>query len=350
MDDFEYELPHELIAQQPTKKRDLARLMVIDRATGTVEDRLFSDIVEYLTPQDVMVINESKVIPARIFGRKKTGGKVEILLAEELQKFTWKVLSKPGLKKGQKIFFDETLSSEALDSNNDDGTVTLRFHYVDNFWEKLDSLGRMPIPPYIESPLSEERLKKEYQTVYATYPGSVAAPTAGLHFTEDLLKRLKDKGVSIIPVRLNVGMGTFAPLQEKNILEKKLHTEKYFIDPISTDLLNSAISTGKRIIAMGTTTIRTLESAYDGKKFVAGENSTDIFIMPPYQFKTVSGLVTNFHLPKSSLLMLVTAFLSEPNNTVKFTSFKSSWMKKIYMRAIEKRYRFFSFGDAMLIL
>jgi S-adenosylmethionine:tRNA ribosyltransferase-isomerase len=313
IEDFDYQLPRELIAQEPLLKRDECRLLVVDK--GQIEHKHFYDLEEMLTSNDVLVVNRSKVIPARILGKKKTGGKAEVFLLKKIKTGRWEVLTK-NLKVGEVMVV----------ANEEIRIVAKGMAEFDFDEEKLFEFGRTPLPPYIKS---SGEWRNEYQTVYAREKGSVAAPTAGLHFTPNLLIELKDKGVIIEEVVLHVGLGTFGQIDEKNILEKRLHEEKLIIDKDTWNRLGQYKKEGKRIIAVGTTALRALESGPNKKK-------TSIFIYPPYKFKMVDSLITNFHLPKSSLLMLVAALMGE------------KW-REVYLRAIDQKYRFFSFGDAMWI-
>lgn len=325
--------------------------MVIDRKTEKIENKHFYDIINYLTPNDVLVLNKTKVFPARIFLQKVTGGKVEILFLDEIKPGIWKALTHPGLKIGTNLAFKKHLFEVV---GQDGMTAVIDTHLVkDKLMDLLRVYGHTPIPPYIKSEDSESSLRKEYQTVYADSVGSVAAPTAGFHFTKELLNKLKDKGVQIEYVTLHVGMGTFAPVKAEDIEDHPMHFEEYFIDEKTAQRLNEAKDEGKRIISVGTTSARTLESVandsgqIDMKKL---HGSTNIFIYPGYKFKFVDSLITNFHLPKSTLIALVSALVSFPNTDKKFKDFKSGLMGKAYKKAIEEKYRFYSFGDASLIL
>ena len=338
--DFFYELPEELIAQVPSKERDMSRLMTVDRRTGETGDHIFHDIVDMLSPGDILVINDSKVIPARLHGIKnETGAVMEMLMLRQRGDDIWEVLIHPGrrAKTGTVISFgDGILSAEVLETV-EGGNRLVKLNYDksggENIFSVLDRIGEMPLPPYITSRESDP---SRYQTVYAEHEGSAAAPTAGLHFTKELLGRIKDKGVDIVPVVLHVGLGTFRPVKEELVSEHIMHTEHVEISPESADMINSR--TG-RVIAVGTTSCRVLESAADESGKVSPICAeTGIFIYPGYKFKIVEGLITNFHLPESTLLMLVSAFSSR------------EIMMNAYKKAIEQRYRFFSFGDAMFIV
>ena len=305
--DFDYELPEELIAQTPIKKRDASRLMVLDRDKKTIDHKVFSDVIDYLEEGDCLVINDTKVIPARLYGKKETGASVEFLLLKQLEGDIWESIVRPGnkLKSGSKVYFgDGLLKAEVLDIL-DGGTRKVNFTYDGIFNEILDKLGLMPLPPYIHEELKE---KNRYQTIYAKNDGSAAAPTAGLHFTKELIKQLEDKGVSIAKVTLHVGIGTFRPVKEENVEEHEMHTEHFYIKEDDVKKINKAKEKGKKVFAVGTTSCRTLESVSDENGFVhACEADTSIYIYPGYKFKCIDGLITNFHLPKSTLLMLVSA-------------------------------------------
>ena len=341
INDFDYNLPEELIAQYPADKRDESRLLVIDRNTGDVSHKHFYNIIEYLNPGDCLVMNNSKVLPARLFGVKEgTGAKVEFLLIRRLEGDRWETMVRPGkrLHVGDRVSFGEGLMIAEILEHGEGGTRIVQFEYQGVFLELLDQIGKIPLPPYIERESGAED-KDRYQTVYCKEEGSVAAPTAGLHFTEELLKRAEEKGVKLAYVTLHVGIGTFRPVKCDNIEEHKMHFEEYHIDEENAKIINETKKNGGRIISVGTTSTRTLESAAeeDGT-VVPGQGSTGIFIYPGYRFKVVDCLITNFHLPKSTLLMLVSALY----NREKIIS--------VYQEAVEKQYRFFSYGDAMFIL
>jgi len=342
INDFDYYLPTELIAQHPTDKRDESRLLIVDRKTGTVKHRHFFNILDYLNPGDCLVMNNSKVIPARLFGvKEKTGAKVEFLLIKRKEGDLWETMVRPGKKlhPGDIVSFSEdgSLKAEVLDYS-DDGTRIVRFDYQGVFLELLDKIGKIPLPPYIERASNEED-KERYQTVYCKEEGSVAAPTAGLHFTEELITKAQEKGVRIAYVTLHVGIGTFRPVKCEIVEEHKMHFEEYEIDEINAKIINETKEAGGRIISVGTTSTRTVESAASENGMVAaGHGNTDIFIYPGYRFKVIDCLITNFHLPKSTLLMLVSAM------------YNREAMLNVYQEAVEQRYRFFSYGDAMLIL
>lgn len=381
VEDFNYELPEELIAQFPAKKRDESRLMVIHRDTGEIEHRSFYDVVDYLKSGDCLVLNNSKVLPARIFGKKKgTGAAIEFLIVRRIEGDKWITMVRPGrrVKPGDTIIFSQDVccdgdpqdnsnvcnNSDPQDNSNtccdtdfpsggkfeaevldygEDGTRIVEFHYDGIFMERLEELGNMPLPPYIEREnVLEDR--DRYQTVYCNPVGSVAAPTAGLHFTEELLEKAKEKGVEIVFVTLHVGIGTFRPVKVDDVEDHHMHFEEYVIDKESAEKINRAKRENRRVISVGTTSTRTLESAavYDEKEKMwqleSGEKSTGIFIYPGYEFKIIDSQITNFHLPKSTLLMLVSAFYDREK------------MIEAYEEAIKEKYRFFSYGDAMLIL
>ena len=337
--DFDYVLPEELIAQDPLEDRSGSRLMVLDKKTGEVEHRVFKDILEFLKPGDCLVLNNTKVIPARLFGVKEgTMAKIEILLLKRRENDIWETLVKPGKKAnpGTKIIFGEgLLVGEVLDIV-EEGNRLIKFHYEGIFEEILDQLGQMPLPPYITHELKD---RNRYQTVYAKYDGSAAAPTAGLHFTEELLEQVKAMGIRIAEVTLHVGLGTFRPVKVENVLEHHMHSEFYMVSKEAADIINSTKANGGRVISVGTTSTRTLESAAaeDGTlKETSGW--TEIFIYPGYKFKVIDGLITNFHLPQSTLVMLVSALAGREH------------VLSAYEKAVEERYRFFSFGDAMMII
>lgn len=335
---FDFYLPEELIAQSPSDKRDHSRLLVIDRFNKTYEDKHFYNILDYLTSNDVLVINNTKVLPARLLGIKQiTGAKCELLLLKDLGHDIWECLVKPAksIKVGTKINFGEGKLIGECVQILPEGIRYIKFSYKGIFLEVLDELGKMPLPPYIKKQLDEN---EKYQTVYAKNIGSAAAPTAGFHFTEELLKKIKEKGIDIIEVTLHIGLGTFRPVKVNDTSEHVMHSEEYILDEISALKLNEAKKNNKRIIAVGTTSVRTLESNY-GKygTFKPTKESTNIFIQPGYEFKAVDALITNFHLPKSTLIMLVSAFMDR-----EFTL-------EVYKHAVEEKYRFFSFGDSMFI-
>lgn len=336
--DYDYDLPEELIAQDPLEDRSSSRLMVLDRQTGDVEHRHFTDILEYLHPGDCLVINNTKVIPARLFGVKEdTQAKIEVLLLKRKENDIWETLVKPGkkAKPGTKLVFgDGLLTAEVVDVV-EEGNRLIQFHYDGIFEEILDQLGQMPLPPYITHQLKD---KNRYQTVYAKYDGSAAAPTAGLHFTKELLQKVKDMGVDIAEVTLHVGLGTFRPVKVENVLDHHMHSEFYMVSQEASDKINRAKESGHRVIAVGTTSTRTLEAAADENgRLYETSGWTEIFIYPGYQFKVIDALITNFHLPQSTLVMLVSALAGREH------------VLHAYETAVKEKYRFFSFGDAMLI-
>lgn len=333
--DFDYELPQELIAQHPMEPRDHSRLLVVDKHTGEIQHKHFYDLVDYLRPGDVLVFNDTRVIPARLHGTKDTGAHVEVFLLTRRDATDWEVLVRPGkkLQVGAKINFSDELSCEVIEHTDFGGRV-VRFKYEGIFEEILDRLGETPLPPYITAPLED---KERYQTVYNRERGSAAAPTAGLHFTKELLAKIKELGCEEVFVTLHVGLGTFRPVSEANIEDHKMHKEFYTVSQEAADAINKARAEGRRIIAVGTTAVRTLESAGADGTLKAGGNWTNIFIYPGYKFRFVDELVTNFHLPQSTLLMLVSTLATR------------DIMLATYKKAVEERYRFFSFGDAMFI-
>lgn len=336
--DFDYELPQELIAQDPLEQRDSSRLLILDKKTGERTHRIFHDIIDYLHEGDCLVINNTKVIPARLIGeREGTGGKVEVLLLKRKTDNVWETLVKPGKKArpGMRLSFGGGLLHAEVQEVVDEGNRLIRFEYEGIFEEILDQLGQMPLPPYITHQLKD---KNRYQTVYAKYEGSAAAPTAGLHFTEELLQQIQEKGVKIARVTLHVGLGTFRPVKVDDVTQHHMHTEFYHVSQEAADIINETKKQGGRVICVGTTSCRTIESAADGQGMVqATEGDTDIFIYPGYQFKVLDCLITNFHLPESTLLMLVSALAGKEN------------IMAAYKEAVEMKYRFFSFGDAMFI-
>ena len=336
--DFDYELPEELIAQDPLEDRSASRLMVLDRETGEIQHRIFKDITEYLRPGDCLVINDTKVIPARLFGVKKdTGAKIEILLLKRGENDIWETLVRPGkkAKPGTVIEFGEGLLTGTVVDTVDDGNRLIQFYYKGIFEEILDQLGQMPLPPYITHQLKD---KNRYQTVYARHEGSAAAPTAGLHFTQELLDEIEGMGVKIAHVTLHVGLGTFRPVKVENVQDHHMHSEFYIVEESEAKKVNDTKTAGGRVICVGTTSCRTVESASteDGV-LKAGTGWTEIFIYPGYRFKVLDALITNFHLPQSTLVMLVSALAGREH------------ILDAYREAVKERYRFFSFGDAMFI-
>lgn len=336
--DFDYELPQELIAQVPIKDRSASRLMVLNRENKTIEDKIFKDILDYLKPGDCLVRNNTKVIPARLYGiKEETGVHIEFLLLKRIEGDIWEVMVHPGrrLKIGTKVIFRNGLLKAEILEMMEGGNRKVKFEYEGIFNEILDQIGLMPLPPYIKEKLDD---KSRYQTVYAKYEGSAAAPTAGLHFTEELLEKIKEKGVEIANVTLHVGIGTFRPVKVENIEEHDMHSEHYYIKHEDVEKINNTKKNGGRIIAVGTTSCRVLESVADEKGLVKEtEGDTSIFIYPGYKFKCIDCLITNFHLPESTLIMLVSALAGK------------DYIMKAYKHAVEEKYRFFSFGDAMFI-
>lgn len=339
LEDFDYDLPHELIAQTPIKKRDSSRLLELDRQTGEMQDKHFYDIIDQLNPGDAVVMNDSRVMPARLYGVKpETGGHAEVLLLHNTEGDEWETLMKPAkrAKVGTVISFGDGKLTATVTAEKEDGIRMIEFHYDGIFMEILESLGETPLPPYIKEKLDDP---DRYQTVYAKENGSAAAPTAGLHWTKELLQKVQDKGIKLVYLTLHVGLGTFRPVEEDNIDDHKMHSEFYRLDEDAAKTLNEVRQNGGRIIATGTTSIRTLEtigSKFDGE-IKPDSGWTDIFIKPGYQWKVVDAFITNFHLPKSTLVMLVAAFTGR------------DMILKAYQHAIDEKYRFFSFGDAMFI-
>ena len=334
--EFDFELPEELIAQHAIEPRDHSKLLVLNKNKRTREHKKFFNIIDFLKKDDILVINRTKVIPARLFGKKETGSVMECFLLKRYDLYTWEVLLKPAkkLKLGQKIIFSNELSAELVEIK-EDGNRVLKFEFEGRFEEILDRLGEMPLPPYIAKKLED---KNRYQTVYAKEGESVAAPTAGLHFTEELLEKIREKGVTIAEVFLDVGLGTFRPVQVENILEHNMHSESYRVPKETADIINKAKKNNQRIIAVGTTSVRTLESVVNEDGIVeAKEGDTSIFIYGDYKFKVVDGIITNFHLPKSTLIMLISAFGGK------------EFVFESYEEAIKEKYRFYSFGDSMFI-
>ena len=336
--DFYFDLPEELIAQVPILDRSSSKLMVLDKETGEIEHKTFKNVIDYLNPGDCLVLNNTRVIPARLIGEKvDTGGKIEFLLLKRTEEDTWQALVKPGkrAKIGTKFSFGNGKLIGEVVGLAEEGSRIIKFHYEGIFEEVLDELGNMPLPPYITERLEE---RERYQTVYSKHNGSAAAPTAGLHFTEELLQQIKDKGVDIAFVTLHVGLGTFRPVKEKNIEDHHMHTEHYYIKSEDAEKINSTKLAGNRVIAVGTTSCRTIETVADKNGLVREcEGDTGIYIYPGYKFKCLDGLITNFHLPESTLLMLVSALAGREN------------VLNAYNEAVKEKYKFFSFGDAMFI-
>lgn len=336
--DFNYELPLHLIAQHPYDKRDEARLMVLDKTNQTIEHKVFKDVIDYLNPGDCLVINNTKVIPARLYGKKDTGANVEFLLLKRIEGDFWEAMVRPGskLKAGAKVLFGDGLLKATVLEVLENGNRKVEFEYTGIFNEILDQIGLMPLPPYITEATKEDNSK--YQTVYAKYDGSAAAPTAGLHFTEDLLQKIKEKGVEVANVTLHVGIGTFRPVKVENVEEHEMHSEHYYIKQEDVDKINNAKKNGKRVIACGTTSCRVLESVADENGMMREvEGDTSIFIYPGYNFKCIDSLITNFHLPESTLIMLVSTLAGK------------DFIMNAYNEAVKEEYKFFSFGDAMII-
>ena len=336
--DFYYDLPEELIAQTPLQQRDASRLMVLSRATGEISHKHFYDIIDYLNPGDCLVLNDSRVLPARLLGHRPTGGAVEVLLLRDLGDKKWECLCKPGkkMREGDAVSFGDGELTATVRQVCEDGNRIVEFHYEGIFLEVLERLGKMPLPPYIKAELPDQ---ERYQTVYSREVGSAAAPTAGLHFTQELLEKIREKGIKTAFVTLHVGLGTFRPVKTEEVLEHHMHSELCMMNEETAKILNETKAAGGRVICVGTTSCRTLESLVgeDGT-FSAKSKWTDIFIYPGYEFKAMDALITNFHLPESTLVMLVSAFAGREA------------VLNAYQKAVEERYRFFSFGDAMLIV
>ena len=335
--DFYYDLPKELIAQTPAEPRDSSRLLVYHRDTKTIDHRIFHDITDYLKKGDVLVLNRTRVLPARLYAHTEHGGAVEVLLLKRLQLDEWEVLVRPGRKcrPGAKLYFSDELSLEVL-SVTETGERIVRFFYEGTFEDVLSRVGNMPLPPYIHEKLKDP---ERYQTVYSRETGSAAAPTAGLHFTPELLEKIKGMGVEIVEVLLHVGLGTFRPVKEENVLDHKMHSEYYEVSEEAASRINAAKKEGRRVIAVGTTSVRTLETVADEQGMLHPcKGDTSIFLYPPYQMKCVDALITNFHLPESTLIMLVSCLCSREE------------ILSVYKTAVDEKYRFFSFGDAMMIL
>ena len=335
--EFNYDLPEELIAQHPYDKRDEARLMVLDRENKTIENKIFKDVIDYLNPGDCLVINNTKVIPARLYGKKETGANVEFLLLNRIENDTWEAMVRPGRKllPGTKVIFGDGLLKATVQEILDGGNRKVEFEYDGIFNEILDEIGMMPLPPYIHESLED---KDKYQTVYAKYEGSAAAPTAGLHFTPELLDKIKEKGIEIANVTLHVGIGTFRPVKEENIEDHDMHSEHYYKKKEDAEKINKSKRNGNKVVAVGTTSCRVLESIANNEGYVEEtEGDTSIFIYPGYKFKCIDALITNFHLPESTLIMLVSALAGK------------DFILEAYNKAVSEKYKFFSFGDAMII-
>ena len=336
--DFNYELPESLIAQHPYDKRDEARLMVLDKTNENIEHKVFKDVIDYLNPGDCLVINNTKVIPARLYGKKDTGANVEFLLLKRIEGDIWESIVRPGskLKTGAKVIFGDGLLKATILEVLENGNRKVEFEYNGIFNEILDQIGLMPLPPYITEATREDNEK--YQTVYAKHDGSAAAPTAGLHFTEELLQKIKEKGIEVANVTLHVGIGTFRPVKVENVEEHEMHSEHYYIKKEDAEKINRAKQNGNRVIAVGTTSCRVLESVADDNGIVKEvEGDTSIFIYPGYKFKCIDSLITNFHLPESTLIMLVSSLAGK------------DFIMRAYEEAVNEKYKFFSFGDAMII-
>lgn len=335
--EFDFDLPEELIAQHAVNPRDHSKLLVLNKEKKEIEHKRFYNIIDYLKKDDVLVINRTKVIPARLYGRKDTGTVLECFLLKRYDLYTWEVLLKPAkrLKIGQKVVFSENLLEAELIEIKEDGNRVLKFNYKGNFEEILDKLGEMPLPPYITEKLED---RNRYQTVYAKEGESVAAPTAGLHFTKELIERIREKGVIIAEVFLDVGLGTFRPVQTENVNDHIMHSEKYWVPKETAEIVNNAKRNGNRVIAVGTTSVRTLESSVNEKdELIENTSETSIFIYGNYKFKIVDAIITNFHLPKSTLIMLISAFGGK------------DFVFGAYKEAVKEKYRFYSFGDSMFI-
>lgn len=335
--EFDFDLPEELIAQHAVNPRDHSKLLVLNKEKKEIEHKRFYNIIDYLKKDDVLVINRTKVIPARLYGRKDTGTVLECFLLKRYDLYTWEVLLKPAkrLKIGQKVVFSENLLEAKLIEIKEDGNRVLKFNYKGNFEEILDKLGEMPLPPYITEKLED---RNRYQTVYAKEGESVAAPTAGLHFTEELIERIREKGIIIAEVFLDVGLGTFRPVQTENVNDHIMHSEKYWVPKETAEIVNNAKRNGNRVIAVGTTSVRTLESSVNEKdELIENTSETSIFIYGNYKFKIVDAIITNFHLPKSTLIMLISAFGGK------------DFVFGAYKEAVKEKYRFYSFGDSMFI-
>jgi S-adenosylmethionine:tRNA ribosyltransferase-isomerase len=355
LSDFDYLLPPEKIAHSPASPRDTSKLMVIDRKTQSISNKHFFNLADILTDEYVIVRNNTKVIPARIYGVKESGGKIELLLLKRtrinVSGEVWEVMTKPGLKIGQRVSFESSLL-KAMTIERKGYTSIVEFNLkAEDLFNELDKIGHTPIPPYINwHDNDEQKLREVYQTIYAKHQGSAAAPTAGLHFTEELDQKLVSKGIQIEEVTLHVGLGTFLPVKADYITDHEMHAEKYILSKESAQKLNQAKKAGKKIVSVGTTTTRLLEACTnDWGELVAGEAETKIFIYPGYSYKFVDAIITNFHLPKSTLLMMISAFISKPNTNYDFTTFEESLVGKAYLQAIEDDYRFYSFGDGMII-
>jgi S-adenosylmethionine:tRNA ribosyltransferase-isomerase len=358
LSDFNYHLPKNLIAQTPVEPRDSSKLLVLNKLTGKITDDYFYNLAHYLKPGDLIIRNNTKVIPARLFGNKTTGGKIEVLLIKKIKQTVnseiWECLTKPGLKPEQKVMLN-SLEAICLEKGKNKFTRILKFNQTGiKFLESLEKIGITPLPPYITNSKTDKKNRDNYQTIYAKYEGSSAAPTAGFHFTPELENKLTNKGIKIAEITLHVGLGTFLPVKTENIVEHKMHAEWFELNEQTAQLINQTKQEGGRVICVGTTSTRVLEASAiveknnDVVKAQIGE--TEIFMYPGYKFKICDGLITNFHLPQSTLLMLVSAFVSTPNTKKEFKNFKQSLIGKAYEHAIKNQYRFYSFGDGMIIL
>jgi len=349
--DFHFELPEELIGQQAIEPRDSCRLLVVNRSNQSLNHHIFRDLVDLLDDQCVLVLNDTKVFPARLFGTKETGGKIEILLLKQTSLDTFECIARGKLQVNQRLVFGPSLTC-TIQSKEVTGEIHIRFNFSGlDLIAKIDELGKTPLPPYIHSDSKEAELREQYQTVYAREKGSAAAPTAGLHFTPELLNSLQERGVQIEKLTLHVGLGTFKPVTEEQVANKILHSESFTLSSDVADRLNIAKKSGKKIIAVGTTSCRVLETLFDESgNLSGGAGETHIFFQLGYRFKFIDGMITNFHLPSTSLLMLVSALVSFPNSPIHFTNFYDSLMGQAYAEAIKSKYKFFSFGDSMLIV
>lgn len=349
--DFHFDLPENLIGQKAIDPRDSCKLLVVNRDNKTLRHHIFRDLLNIIDSNCVLVINDTKVFPARLLGSKNTGGKIEVLLLKQTAIDSYQAIARGKTKVGQHLNFGRGLSCEII-SKDESGEILVKFNFAGlDLIAKIDELGQTPLPPYIHSQVMEKDLRNQYQTVYAREKGSAAAPTAGLHFTPELMAGLIANGVAIERVTLHVGLGTFKPVTDEQVSSKTLHAESFWLTSEVADRLNQAKKAGKKIIAVGTTTCRVLETQTNKEGIVeAGEGETNIFIQPGYQYKFVDGLITNFHLPETSLLMLVTALVSSPNSETPFKNFTDSLIGQAYIDAVTKEYKFFSFGDAMLII
>ncbi len=350
LSDFVFSFPEMAIGQRLADPRDSAGLMVVDRRTEEIRKKNFRDLSNYVKCGDVLVLNDSRVVPARLYGKKKTGGRVEMLILDWAKGTKYKVLTKPGVKVGSVVVFERGLEAK-IENIDGDGVTTMVFNMGESELHSLiNQIGLTPLPSYIHTNESEKLVRESYQTVYAKAEGSVAAPTAGLHFTPDLIERMEAQGVIVVRIDLHVSLGTFRPVKVDDISRHKMHSEWFELTKENAEIINRAKSKGGRVIAVGTTSARVLESCGDEEGFLTGRNGeTAIYIYPPYKFKVTDSLVTNFHLPKSTLLMLVSAFVSRPNTGAKFVNFESSLLGRAYREAISGKYKLFSFGDAMLI-